>query len=243
MRVALCLYGHFRCFDECWPNLHRYLLEPNGISDVFASSWTDSMGFFEHPESSTNPLGHPGYDTSSGRPSAEYLDSIRTRLVPMDTSFRDYQELDTVFSGMVNDLSTWHHPSKHHRPKGTLGQVWGRCTSIGLKALHERRHGFTYDRVVVTRWDIDYTVPIVLGNLMEDRITMDGMYGPEIISDAWACGPSELVDRWGQQFSGMGELINRGTMNLGPHEWLRAHFDHWSIPWYNDPSVGIYIRR
>jgi hypothetical protein len=243
MRTALCLYGHFRCFDACWPGLRHYLLDPNGITDVFAAAWTDSMGFFEHPESSRHPLEHPGYDASSGAPSLEYISGVCQILRPTGTSFRAYSELDAAFGSMVADLPQCHHPSPHHRPKGTLGQVWGRCTSIALKAQHELELGMAYDRVVVTRWDIDYTSPIIIQDLPSDRITLDGMYGPEVISDAWACGPSYLVDRWGRQFSGMADLIAKGTMNLGPHEWLRAHFEHHGIGWHNDPSVGIYIRR
>ena len=201
------------------------------------------MGYFQHPESSIGHKFHPGYDLASEQPSASYITSVLDRLQPIEHQFQDYRAYDAKFSNMVDDLHEWHHPSIHHRPKGTLGQVFGRCCAIKMKHDHEQRHGFTYDLVVVTRWDIGYSRPIDLRSMGIDAVNMDGMYGPDVISDAWACGPSNLVDLWGQQFSCINGLIERGTMNLGPHDWLKAHFDLRSIAWENRPDVGIWIRR
>lgn len=243
MKTALCLYGHFRCFDECWPEMRDNLISRNGIEDIFAVSWSDSMGYFQHPEASPDPLAHPGYDVSSMAPSNKYINSILDRLRPKAYAFHDYRDQDAQFSRIVEDLREWHHPSIHHRPKGTLGQVWSRCASIALKKNREMETGTVYDRVVVTRWDIAHPIPIDLDALDPYSMNMDGMYGPDVISDAWACGPSHLVDLWGQQFACMHELVSRGTMNLGPHEWLKAHFGLMAMPWQNHPEIGIWIRR
>jgi hypothetical protein len=243
MNIALCLYGHFRSFDTCWPELRDNLLIPNQINDIFAVSWSDSMGYFQHPEISVDHKRHPGYDPVSGNPSQEYISSVLERLKPIDHAFHDYHAHDQRFSEMVDRLHDWHHPSVHHRPKGTLGQVWGRCASIDLKRQHEWRTGIRYDRVVVTRWDIAYSAPINLDALNQYLLSTDGMYGPDVISDAWACGPSHLVDLWGEQFACIDELVSRKTMNLGPHEWLKAHFNMMAMAWESRPDIGIWIRR
>lgn len=243
MKIALCLYGHFRCFDDCWPNLRDHLMVPNGIHDVFAASWTDSMGHFQHPESCPNPRHHPGYDAASSAPAADYIATVESRLRPVNTNFQAFGAIEPRLAQMVEGLQRWHHPSVHHRPRGTLGQVHGRCTSIQLKRQHEREQGFTYDRVVVTRWDVDHPRPVVIRDLPDQVLTMDGMYGSNVISDAWACGPSRLADLWARQMDDIPFLIQEGTMSLGPHEWLRAHFDRHGIPWHNHPGLGVYIRR
>ena len=49
MKTALCLYGHFRSFDNCWPGLQEYLIKPNHITDIFTMAWVDSVGHFKHP--------------------------------------------------------------------------------------------------------------------------------------------------------------------------------------------------
>lgn len=201
------------------------------------------MGWFQHPEASMDHEMHPGYDPVSEPPNSDYIGSIYNRLPIAAAHWERYCERDLSFTAMVHDLAEWHHPSVHHRPKGTLGQVWGRCASIKLKQKFEKDNATTYDRVVVTRWDIAYSVPIVLGSLDPNVISMDGMYGPTVISDAWACGPSDLIDRWGRQFDGIGQLVSIGSMNLGPHEWLKAWFDEERISWQNRHDIGIWIRR
>lgn len=243
MRTALCLYGHFRCFDNCWNELYQNLIIPNNITDIFVASWTDSMGWFQHPEDSQFHKSHPGYDISSEKPNAEYIFSVLERLKPKHTTFVDYAVYDPQFTRMIENLQAWHHPSVSHRPKGTLGQVWSRCAAIGMKSMYEQRNKFVYDSVVVTRWDIAHAKPIDLSKLDNSVITMDGMYGPHVISDAWACGPSHLIDLWGKQFSAIDDLVGLQTMNLGPHEWLRSHFELFEIPYKNDASTGIWIRR
>lgn len=243
MNIALCLYGHFRCFDACWPELKHNLIDPNDIKDVFGFSWGDSMGYFLHPEQSNDHKKHPGYDQSSGPPSDIYIRSVVDRLSPKKLVLRDYHDLDQPFDSMVASLSRWHHPSHNHRPKGTIGQVFGRCEAINAMRAHSQETGVRYDMVVVTRWDIAHSSPIDIRSLDQDTVAMDGMYGPDVISDAWACGPQDLIERWGLQFSGIDRLVDRGTMNLGPHEWLKAWFSESAISWKNRPEIGIWIRR
>lgn len=241
-RNALCLYGHYRSFNDCYKNLKANVLDPNNITDIFAFLWIDSIGWFKHPELSIDPKNHCGYEESVAL-STNSLINVLNKLNPKRLSFENYDLKDDYFSLIINDLADWHHPNVYHRPKGTLSQVYGRCTSIRLKDIQEKQQGWQYDKVIVTRWDIDYGHPIILDGLNSDVITMDGMYGSEVISDAWACGDSHQISLWGQQFNGISTLVKNQTMNLGPHEWLKAWFDHMQIKWFNDSSVGITIRR
>jgi len=241
--IALCLYGHFRSFDDCWPGLQEYLIKPNCITSIFAMSWMDSMGHFTHPENSPDPIAHPGYDQQSQPVSTHWLQHTMTRLNPIAVQFDNYHLHENRFATMVSELAAFHHPSQHHRPKGTLSQVWGRCTSLKLAAAHEARYGFTFDQIVCTRWDIAYSKPILISDLDPAKISMDGMYGPDVISDAWACGPSNLMQAWSRQFESVDQLVKNKTMNLGPHEWLHAHFDHEEIARINRPDIGIWIQR
>lgn len=241
--VALCLYGHFRTFDDCWKNLKSNIIDINSISDIFISSWSDSMGWFQHPENSVDHRAHPGFDLSSEKPSNEYIDSVLSKLNPRQYSIESFKKYEPYFDQVLKNLEQWHHPSPVHRPKGTLSQVWGRCSSIGLKKAYEEKHGFKYDAVIVTRWDIFHNKPIAVDTFDLNYVTLDGMYGPDVISDAWACGPSNLIDLWGLQFASISDMVRTNIMSLGPHEWLRSHFDYYDISWKNDPSINIAIKR
>jgi hypothetical protein len=243
MSVALCLYGHFRCFDLCYPELQENLIKPNFIQHIFAVSWLDSMGYFQHPEQSLQPRSHVGYDVNSAAPTPEFLAGIYQRLGPVSADFGYYQEHDHKFAELVEKYKQFHHPSPSHRPKGTLSQVYGRCKSLKLCRDYEHKNSMQFDRIICTRWDIAYTSPIVLETLDSRVISMDGMYGQSVISDAWACGPSDAMQLWSEQFDSIEILANQQTLNLGPHEWLQAHFDYYKIPWQNRPDIGIWIRR
>lgn len=200
------------------------------------------MGFFQHPEQSANPKSHRGYDTNSSSPSDDFVTSVKNRLNPQQVDLPRFDAYEKQFDSILTDLSAWHHPSQHHRPKGTLGQVWGRCNSIRLKKEFEQKNSFQFDGVVVTRYDIMYHYPIYLSKMPQDNIVSDGMYGPEVISDAWCYGPSDLIDKWAQQMSDIEKLVENQTMSLGPHEWLMAHFNLNAIPWIAH-DVGISIQR
>ena len=243
MTTALCLYGHFRCFDDCWNDLNNYLIKPNNISHVFAQAWVDSMGYFQHPESAANPLSHPGYDLDSNTVNGAWLQQTLAKLNPTQVHLDNYHLHDDRFSKMVEDLKPFHHPSPSHRPKGTLSQVWARSASLSLAQAYQEHIGFSFDRIVCTRYDIGYQHVVDLDTLDPDIISLDGMYGPDVISDAWASGPSSAMSKWSQQFSAINALVANQTMNIGPHEWLRAHFDNLQIPWINRTDVGVWIKR
>ena len=243
MKTALCLYGHFRSFDNCWPGLQEYLIKPNHITDIFTMAWVDSEGHFKHPESSSSPITHPGYDTCSQPVNTQWLMQTMQKLEPTAVHFDTYTLHDARFSKMVMDLEEFHHHSEHHRPKGTLSQVWSRCASLKLAAAYEDRTGTAFDQIICTRWDIAYSKPIYIEELDPTVLNMDGMYGPNVISDAWAVGPSSQMRLWSQQFDSIGQLAGNKTMNLGPHEWLQAHFSMYQIPWKNKPDIGIWIQR
>lgn len=243
MNTALCLYGHFRSFNECWPQLHANLIACNSIDKIFIMAWTDSMGFFQHPTEASNPLAHVGYDRNSASVDTDYIVQLFDRLKPVSLVFDRYHLHDAMFSKLVEQYKSFHHPDPHHRPKGTLSQVYSRSTSLNMARDYENQLGKKFDRIVCTRYDIDYLHPIDLDNLDSTIVSLDGMYGPDVISDAWACGPSDLMHKWGKQFESLDILARAGTLSLGPHEWLLAHFHAFGIPWSNRPDVGIWIRR
>lgn len=244
MKRALCLYGHLRTFRDCWESLTKNLLIPNSITDIFLTTWMESYGTFLHPESSNNPVTHIGYDPASISVDINDLTAVLNVLKPKGIHFDNYHLHDERFENMVRSLSAWQHPSIHHRPKGTLSQVWGRCATLKIKQNYEQKHNFLYDQVICTRWDIEYNQLIDLDLFDNNLITLDGMFGPSVISDAWACGPSTEMNKWGLQFNCIDDLVHKKTMSLGPHEWLKAHFDHQQILWSNRPDlIGITIRR
>lgn len=243
-KIALCLFGHLRTFKDCWESLNNNLIIPNNIKDIFLMTWMDSIGLFQHPENSTDHKSHIGYNKDSPPVDINEFTAILNMLKPRKVHLDNYFLHDARFENMIDELSTWNHPSIHHRPKGTLSQVWGRCASLKLKETYEITNNCMYDGVVCTRWDIFYNQVIDLNKFNLGYITHDGMFGSEVISDAWIYGDTKSMNELGTQFRRIPNLVNTKTMNLGPHEWLKAHLNYSQVQWLNGSDlINITIKR
>ena len=242
MRVALCLHGHFRTFDQCWDNLRRHVIEPYQ-PDVFAMAWMDHMGNHLSPPDTANPHQHPGFSTDSPPVPISYVRSVMDVLQPLDMHLDHYHLHDARFNEMVTELSAHHHPWPHHRPKGTLSLNWIRHANVEMKRKQEQRQGWCYDRVICTRWDIDHSVPLQLEQHDPNVMSLVNVHGPDVTSDIWASGPSHHMDTWADQINHIDELVETGTFSLGTHEWMKAWFIHRGIPWQNRDDLGVWTRR
>jgi hypothetical protein len=242
MKIALCLHGHFRIFDKCVENLFKHIIKPYK-PDVFMMAWVDSMGFHQHPRESVDSHNHPGYNLLSPPVTTDYITWVLSLLRPIDVQLDHYYFYDQRFADMITKYNEFHHPSPHHRPRGTLSLNFTRHLVMAMKKNYEMNNNFKYDRVICTRYDIDHTMPVDLQMHNANLITLPNLHGYNVTSDVWASGPSHLLDAWGEQINGIEELIDAGTFNLGTHEWMKAWFEHKQIPWQNRNDLGIYTRR
>lgn len=243
MRVALCLHGHFRTFDRCWENLRRNVIDIYQ-PDVFAMAWMDSMGTHLSPLDSKDPHQHPGFKIGDAVSTA-YLRTVIDRINPIDMHLDHYHLHDERFGKMVEELSAFHHPWPHHRPRGTLSLNWIRHVNLEMRRKQEERQGWTYDRVICTRWDINHPIPIRLEMHDPALMTLTNVHGPDVTSDVWAAGPGYLMDAWADMIKPqpIQHLIERGTFSLGTHEWMKAWFMHRGINWQNRDDLGVYTLR
>lgn len=242
MRVAFCIHGHLRCFDECWPYLWHNLLEPYK-ADVFAMLWLDSIGTHVDPTQSSEPLRHPGFDQQAPRVSMDSVRSVLDRLAPKDVHLDHYWAHDRRFGAITEHYAAYNHPWPHHRPKPTISMNWARSVTMNMKSRYEQEGQFTYDRVICTRWDIMYPHYVDLGAHDPSVITLPNFHGLDVTSDVWASGPSRLMDAWGEQIHHIDDLIREDMFSLGPHEWMKAWLAYRGVPWQNRDDLGIWVHR
>lgn len=241
MRVALCLYGHFRTFNRCYQNLKNHVLDIYH-PDIFTSAWTDTMGFWQPRDQTPDAFNHPGYYLESPAVPQEYIDTVFNVLRPKYMYIDSYTNLDANFQGLMEQLKDFHNNDPNHAPKSCLSMNFIRQQAIQLKRRYEIENNFVYDHVIVTRWDINHSLPIDLNKFDPDVITFE-KGGGDHPGDTWAAGPSALLDLWGEQFNGIQELVDAKTMSLGPHEWQTAWFNHKKIPWVNRTDIGTHFIR
>ena len=243
MKVALCLFGHFRTFDRCYDNLLNHVLMPYQ-PDVFAAAWVDTMGYWQPRHVLADPFTHQGYHPQSPGVTKEYVDEVVRVLQPRGLFFDLYTSHDPEFQELANQLEQYHDKQRDPdlAPKSCLAMNWLRARSIELKKQYETQSNTRYDQVIVTRWDINHSLPIDLSRFDPNLITFE-KGGGDHPGDTWAVGPSHLLDVWGDQFNGMQELIDNGTMSLSPHDWQTAWFDHKKVPWVNRTDIGTHFIR
>lgn len=242
MRTALCLHGHFRTFASCWPALVEHIINPYK-PDIFAMAWCDSMGTYLHPPDTKDPTMHPGYLLESPAVSRNYLSWVISSLDARDLHLDHYYLHDARFDEILRRYMAWNHPWEHHRPKGTISLNWTRYVAHQMRRDYQRRNGINYDLVISTRWDLMHGSSIDLGGLDTDLLNLPDMFGSDIPGDIWAAGPAWAMDAWSEQINGMEELASAGTLNLGPHEWMKAWLHHRQVPWKVRGDLGVWLAR
>ena len=224
-------------------NLRKHILDPYS-PDVFVAAWTDSMGYWLARDRTPDPLNHPGYHLQSPGVPNEYIRGIETLLQPKGVYFDRYQNRDAQFQQQMESLSdffvTW---DPHSAPKSVLSMNFLRNKVVELKHQYEVQNNFVYDKVIVTRFDINHRIPVDMNQFHNNLITyVQG--GAELDpGDTWGVGPSKLMDVWGSQYKGINELVETKTMSLNPHLWQKAWMAHRNVPWKNVTNLGIDFVR
>lgn len=228
MKVALCLYGHFRTFDKCFPNLKQNLLDRYDI-DIFGAAWMDNTGYFIPPEQSLNPTQHAGFDITTSAVSLDYIRTVIDKLKPIDLHLDHYYMHDTKFQEIID--TEYHknpHPYKPHRPKGTLSLNYIKWMSIKMKKEYEKRHNFVYDMVICTRWDMNHNSYIDLNQYNPNYLTISNRYQPAL-DDIWGCGSSAILDIWGDQFHGLNKIKSLPGFYIAAHEWMELWLNYNNV--------------
>lgn len=244
MKTALCIHGHIRTFDYCWPHLKQFFIDIHN-PDIFISAWIDNTGEFVPSEWSTDPHKDAGFNLSSQSVNNQYIKSIINRLNPIDVHLDHYHLHDKKFEKIVEEK--YHkkpHPYSNHRPKGILSLNYIRYTCLNMKQKHEENKGFKYDYVVSTRWDIDYTKQIPIDTFDPTILTLNLRWpGDTMTDDIWVGGRSELLDIYAQQFENLDKVENDPNFYIAPHEWMQTWLEYNNIKWDSRNDLGINIRR
>ena len=132
----------------------RHIVEANRAThtvDVFGHSWSPEIG----------PALDALYEPKGAK--HERDESVRNRKLCMEIGIKLRQ--------LTAALGT--APYTHYGPVGrganscerTANHLLGMQRAIALKANHERAHGFTYDLVMVARWDVLWSRPLLFHRL------------------------------------------------------------------------------
>lgn len=243
MKVALCLTGHFRSFDTCWPKIKSSTIDIYK-PDIFAMGWKDTFGNFLHPHQTTDNFTHRGYEPDSPEVGMDYVSSVIDRLQPKDFHLDHYYLHDQTFEELANKYKNFMPDGdQYHRPKGTLSMAYCRWVAMKMKREQEVRQGWRYDRVILTRWDVICNNEINFNLHDEHKITVSGPPHPVWPCDLWMSGNSANMDTLANMYPGIEELARTGKMDLCPHIWMMYWLEHKGIKYEHTTAPDtIFIR-
>jgi hypothetical protein len=167
MKIALCLSGFMRTFEETFPNLQKYLLSQYNI-DIFIYTWDIQDGHLPHIKISKDKLSIK-YKTDN---------IVVNKFMPLtqishEKSYDKNRNVNNVFS-MYNNIY--------------------QCNK--LKSTFEDNNNFKYDCVIRMRPDINLKELLLINNLSLDIINIprSGDFGG--INDQCAYSNSENMNEY-----------------------------------------------
>lgn len=178
MKYALQIYGTFRTFEKCLPDILRYIYFDRNDYDVFILS-QKADGYSVANEATIRRLLAPHVITFA------YIDDY-----PLDVLAAETQLCQT-YQSAVTDAQL------HIQPDLTTNQfvtkLWyRRYLNNEMRRHHQQISGVKYDWVIRTRFDVGFLYPWTAPlNLLLNQPDPQTVY---VRPDVFSCGCPEVID-------------------------------------------------
>lgn len=183
-RIAVCLSGYARQFQECLPSFLKHLVKNQEV-DVFIHSWDMQDYYLRTAE--PQKLDQDAY-ISSFNPKSYLIEERPT--FPLSAAML--------------------HCIREPRDcEGMMSMFYSIFKANQLKRIYEETNNFTYDVVIRTRPDVlyksDLDIPL---NMKKEKIYIPvfGDFGG--LNDQIAFGSSQVINKYCDTFNRVEELLN-----------------------------------
>jgi hypothetical protein len=240
MKVALCISGHIRTFEDIYSGLKQYVLDEFN-PDVFLSTY-DTMGY-RYPN--TAVIEEKGQQRSIDYETAK-IDATKIIQVlnPVSIIVDHWPKIIPhmfVKAEQILNKKKW-----SPKPEAIYSMHYKIFQCNELKKMYENMSGEKYDIVIRTRPDIGYTSSLKLWyeNQPKDKlITEQHGLSCGIADDTFAIGPSYLLDEYCQIYNMTEQFYMQYVPNSNPHELLKAFLNtKISEKWIQIPHIPIYLK-
>lgn len=210
MKVAVCLSGHMRKFNETFPTLNQHLLSRYDC-DVFIHTW-DKMGYGSSYK--TDPNQH---NTTHYLPEIEKLYKPK-KIIVEESGFVEY----------LKSEGNRYAPHLIREPKhvGHMASMFYKIYAANeIRKLHERETGTKYDWVIRCRTDLIFHAPvqIPLAKAAGRAYLCRQQCSPGWLSDQFAIGLPNDMDLYSSFFFHMEEYFS------ARNEFYPEKFMDWSM--------------
>lgn len=180
MKIALCLTGQPRCYEQGFSYISKNLLYQYDV-DVFFHTWNN--------------------------PNVDY-GKIINLYNPKDYTIDE--PFNREFANKYTRVSNIKFPAYN-----TLSSFFSVFSSIFLKRKYEMGNGFQYDAVVRCRFDMALNFTPDFASMENEILHVpDDLFaiGNELISDHFAYGNSNIMDKYSTTFINADALYDQGTV-------------------------------
>ena len=215
MRIALCLSGHAREFEQVYPFIQKALISKQ--TDVFISTY-DTPGYWSSDDN--NPIKTIGKEVT--------LQRLKSLYNPVRISIDAYTPelermlLDEAEAAVPNPRMRW------GRKQNIMGMFWKIYQCNQLKQDYEEEHGFRYDIVIRCRLDLAIADPV---NLLDpEPLTVYLHRKDGLLSDYFFYGNSETMDIICGVYLFMKEIYDSDEKSLfDPHYLLEQSLTYFGL--------------
>lgn len=221
MKVALCLSGHLRSYQETYPALKRFILD-NYRVDVFIHTWIKQ-----------------GFDAVRGDAAVvnKPLDALRVQALYncKDLLIEENKKWDTSMYAVEPNIGL-------RNPEIVCGLFYSQYTSNQLKCKYEAQHG-KYDVVIRCRADLMLEDHL---HMSEMEQACQGVLVPKFgnyngLNDQFALGNSAHMDQYCNTFPNLHSFYQQGC-KFHPESLQRWCASHYQIPILRS-GIKYYIQR
>lgn len=212
-RVALCISGHFRSYEQAYSSLKKAILNPIR-PDIFIFTW--------------NTVGYDGADRGDNH------------LVKVPINQHRLQQLFAPKQMVIEPARVWDTRKYAHRlgsglrtPYNVNGMFYGIYKANQLKKEFEKKHNFTYDIVIRGRADLLFNNLLNMNDIENCKNT-NGIYFPKFgsyggINDQFAFGSSKSMDLYAETYNNLDKYFDMGCL-WHAETMMKFSVDYFELP-------------
>jgi hypothetical protein len=224
MRIALCLSGHFRSFEQALPTLKRAIIIPYN-PDIFIFTW--------------NTVGFDGV-RGDRREIRQHINPRRLDQLynPKKQVIEPLKQFDTIkYNKRLG--------SGLRKPSNVNGMYYSIFRANQLKIEYENENNFVYDVVIRGRADLNFDNILPLFELERCKISQC-IYFPKFgdyggYNDQFCFGSSNSMDLYAETFLHLDEFFEMGC-RWHAESMAKFAIDYFEIPIYRSEIKYTILR-
>lgn len=219
MKIALCLSGHVRNIESTFNSLKKNVLDLHDV-DVFLHSW-DTHGWRVEGLVSKS---FKGFDYYSSKIDEQKIVDL---LKPKRYKFEVYTDIEQTFIQKSERYKDQLRVPDRDRPSNLVSSYYKIKKCNELKKEYEKENNFTYDLVIRSRFDIEYSNILLDQTIINNKdeyifVPYELSYG--YASDLLSISNSKNIDTYCDLYDNLDFIYENGCL-MNPHNVLKFWLD------------------